>query len=338
MRGPYLSIEEEINDVKIERPHVIILGAGASRAAFENGDKNGNKLPLMNDLVEVLDLGPILDHYDIEYRGKNFEVVYSELFDDAKNKSIVKEIEDRVWKYFSKLEIPDYPTLYDHLVLSLREKDLIATFNWDPFLFEAWGRNYRRIKSPRTLFLHGNVALGFCMKDRIKGYVGTNCSKCSKPFAPSRLLFPIIHKNYNDDPLIRAEWDTLKIFLKNAYVLTIFGYAAPESDVEAIDLMKIGWGDKYQREYEEIEIIDVKPDSELRETWKEFIHTHHYQTCNYFYRSLVAKHPRRTCEAVWNTTMERKLPSDNNIPKDLDFDELWPWYDKLEKVEKLKKK
>ena len=35
------SVEEEINQILINRPHVVILGAGASRAACPSGDKNG---------------------------------------------------------------------------------------------------------------------------------------------------------------------------------------------------------------------------------------------------------------------------------------------------------
>jgi hypothetical protein len=35
-------------------PHVVLLGAGASLAAFPNGDANGNKLPLMNDLIATV--------------------------------------------------------------------------------------------------------------------------------------------------------------------------------------------------------------------------------------------------------------------------------------------
>lgn len=37
-------------------PHVVLLGAGASRAAFPNGDRSGKSIPLMNDLVDVLGL------------------------------------------------------------------------------------------------------------------------------------------------------------------------------------------------------------------------------------------------------------------------------------------
>ena len=37
----------------LHAPHVVMLGAGASVAAFPNGDKNGRKVPLMKDLVGV---------------------------------------------------------------------------------------------------------------------------------------------------------------------------------------------------------------------------------------------------------------------------------------------
>ncbi|MFW6223076.1 MAG: hypothetical protein ACOC3T_05645 [Bacteroidota bacterium] len=36
------------------RPHVVILGAGASAAAFPQGDANGKKLPVMNDLADIV--------------------------------------------------------------------------------------------------------------------------------------------------------------------------------------------------------------------------------------------------------------------------------------------
>src|SRR5439155_3185378 len=35
-------------------PHVVILGAGASRAAFPHGDRYGNRLPLIDDLPAIV--------------------------------------------------------------------------------------------------------------------------------------------------------------------------------------------------------------------------------------------------------------------------------------------
>jgi hypothetical protein len=54
-------------------------------------------------------------------------------------------------------KLPNEPTIYDHLVLSLRPKDLIATFNWDPFLYQAFVRNGHVGDMPYLAFLHGTM-------------------------------------------------------------------------------------------------------------------------------------------------------------------------------------
>lgn len=43
----------EVTDLGMGRPHVVILGAGASLAAFPDGDKNSLGFPLMNSLKGV---------------------------------------------------------------------------------------------------------------------------------------------------------------------------------------------------------------------------------------------------------------------------------------------
>ena len=45
-------------------------------------------------------------------------------------------------------------------------------------------------------------------------------------------------------------------------MITIFGYSAPKSDVEALDMMKRAWGKVDDRKLEEIEIIDIKDENE----------------------------------------------------------------------------
>src|SRR6202020_2405541 len=62
-----------------------------------------------------------------------------------------------------------------------------------------------------------------------------------------------------------------------SFIVTIFGYGAPNSDAEAGGLMKRAWGRVAERNLEEIEIIDIRPGAELRDTWSSFIHTHHYR-------------------------------------------------------------
>lgn len=89
----------------------------------------------------------------------------------------------------SEFELPDEPTIYDFLVMSLTSKDLIATFNWDLFLVQALGRAQRYTKNiPQVAFLHGNVAVGYCSDDNIIGNVGNIC-RCGKELKPMKLLF-----------------------------------------------------------------------------------------------------------------------------------------------------
>ena len=137
-----VTVAQEIAQVQIERPHVVLLGAGASRAALPGGDRNGKILPLMADFSDVLPIGQILDPLGIEHESKNFENVYSSVSKDKHLDDARIELENLIYEYFDSLRLPEEPTLYDYLVRSLRPKDVIATFNWDPFLIEAACRNY----------------------------------------------------------------------------------------------------------------------------------------------------------------------------------------------------
>jgi hypothetical protein len=325
--------ENEIENAFMERPHLVLLGAGASLAAFPNGDRNGRKLPLMNNLVQVVGLEGVLSEAKVDYEGRNFEDVYSDLHGRVESKSVVEEIENRIRRYFGSLELPDEPTLYDHLVLSLRSKDVVATFNWDPFLFQACARNRQKTKLPHVFFLHGNVAIGYCLNDRLKGPVGARCKRCGSVFSSSKLLYPVANKDYASASYIQGEWNILRQALRNAYVLTIFGYSAPKTDLEAIRLLKEGWGNPDRRELEQTEIIDIKEDQELVQTWREFICAEHYETTTSFYESWIARHPRRTCEAVWNQFMELGFVQNNPIPYHLGFEDLWKWHRSLMEAE-----
>ena len=66
---------------------------------------------------------------------------------------------------------------------------------------------------------------------------------------------------------MKGEWESLKRDVKHAMILSIFGYGAPKSDVEAIKLMKEGWGDVKARSMEETEIVDIWPEDDLRQNW-----------------------------------------------------------------------
>lgn len=328
-----VSVQQEIEQIEMGRPHVVILGAGASYAAFPNGDKHGRELPLMDNFVEILGLESLLARTKITFETDNFEDIYDRIHKDSELSQIREELEKVIYTYFNEMELPETPTIYDHLLLSLRDKDVVATFNWDPFLIQAFQRNSSKFKLPRLLFLHGNVKVGGCEKDNVLGAKGNRCSRCQQLFKPSKLLYPISEKNYHQDSFISGQWDELSKHLKEAFMITIFGYGAPKSDVSAISLLKSAWGNVHDREMEQTEIIDKKTEDVLSETWKQFIHSHHYDTFTSFYDSWLANHPRRTGEAYLNQFLKAQFIENNPIPKEHTFWQLWEWFEKLQEIE-----
>lgn len=320
------TVDDEIRDTRMGSPHVVLLGAGASRAAFPNGDVNGHVLPLMADFVDHVPIGSILGATgfgDVE----NFEVAYGSIAAGATLGDARKEINQAVYEYFSNLALPDRPTLYDHLILSLRPKDVIATFNWDPFLYQAARRNIiLKGQVPAILFLHGNVLAGYCQDDDIHGYKGTLCSKCRRPFQDGPLLYPIGDKDYRQHPMIAKAWDHLERSLQKCFMFTIFGYSAPSSDEGAISLLKAAWGGFEKRNMEQVEFINTESEDKLLGKWKDFVHTHHYDYHADFYESWIANHPRRTGEAYWNQYLDAKFISNNPLPREAGFEDLWAWF------------
>lgn len=318
--------EYEVNHAPFGRPHVVLLGAGASYAAFPNGDKAGRKLPLLKDFVDVIGLGDFMSQAGVLPPFDDFEVIYSKIALDPELADVRGRIDRAVYSYFESLELPDEPTLYDHLVLSLRPKDVIATFNWDPFLWNACHRNRRFAEGPSILFLHGSVATSRCDHCKI---VVSRCSrfcKCGREIQDIPILFPVTEKNYNLDPAIAAHWRNLKRALKECWAFTIFGYSAPKTDIEAVDLLKEGWGEVDNRHLEEVEIIDIRSEDVLRESWDQFIHTHHYTVKDNFYDSWIGQHPRRSCEAIWAQNMDCMFIRSFQAPETRSFSDLYGWF------------
>jgi hypothetical protein len=75
---PGLNIKTRFN----HSPHVVILGAGASRACCPSGDRNGRKLPLMADFVESVGLEDIIRASGHQPAG-NVETTYSNIPPDT---------------------------------------------------------------------------------------------------------------------------------------------------------------------------------------------------------------------------------------------------------------
>lgn len=322
---------KKIAQIKMKAPHVVILGAGASRAACPDGDVNGKKLPLMNDFIQSIGLKELEDlGFD---SNSNFEVVYSHLCEKEEFNVIRKNIEQQIYNYFDKILMSESPTIYDYLILSLRKKDVIATFNWDPLLVQAAWKN-RNFDLPNLLFLHGNVGVVYCndcFETTLKQFP---CKSCGKKLEPTPLLYPITEKDYFKNDFLRTQWKTLQKYIKSAFWITFFGYSAPKYDTGAIELMKLAWGQIKERNMEQIEIIDIKNREELGKTWSDFIFSHHWEVHNDFFDSWLANHPRRSGEAYLNQYLEAKFINNNPVPKGVSFTDLRKFYQSLQEVER----
>lgn len=316
-----------INNGSIGAPHVVILGAGASIAAYQHWGQIGLPLPSMQNLIDVLNLASDIQERGYPINGVNFEAFYDDLATSGAHPDLRAKIERDVYNYFSALHLPSMPTLYDYLVLSLRGKDLIASFNWDPFLIQALRRNHAVGKDnlPKIIFLHGNVLTGVCDKDKVLGVNGHQCSVCREPLTPTQLLYPVRHKNYFGNPFIESQWHCLRYYLERAYFLTIFGYSAPKTDIEARGLMLEVWKNNPSLPLAEVEIIDIRLRQDIEEAWSEFFYSHHYMIGNDILNSYLFQHPRRSCDAFYSATMLSDPWHDNPFPVLEDLAQLRAW-------------
>lgn len=290
----------------------------------------------MKDLIEIAGLGELLDDAGLEDPFDDFESIYSGIVESKDHEGLARDIQEVVFEYFAGLQLPDEPTLYDHLVRALRAKDVVATFNWDPFLVQALDRHGEPDAWPNVMFLHGNTGIGYCAEHGNEIVIGPRdgiCQVCGELLHDNQLLYPIETKNYNQDPVIANHWRGIQSAMRDAYIVTVFGYSAPDMDVEAIRLLREGWGELGDRQLEEVEIIDIEDSEALVDRWGPFIVEHHYQVVRDFYDSLIGQHPRRSCEAFWDATMEISPRTPTPVPRDSGWEELDAWYQGLREVE-----
>lgn len=68
--------ENEYERLMKNRPHVVILGAGATIAAIPNGDKNGRKSSVMSGFIEALGMTETLKSVNLQTKSNNLEDIY----------------------------------------------------------------------------------------------------------------------------------------------------------------------------------------------------------------------------------------------------------------------
>lgn len=187
----------------------------------------------MNGLPDVLgrpwrdlvnDSNPLDEGFEAQFSWIRSQTAYS---------NDLLQIEKLIVEYFEALELPDHPTIYDYIVLGLRPKDVVATFNWDPLLFLAHKRNKSIAGLPDIRFLHGCVGFATCPDHYVLGCPSERCPECRKPLTCSKLFFPEKNKDYTTDALVYRDRKVVTEKLKRAFHLTIFGYSGPKTDYKA---------------------------------------------------------------------------------------------------------
>lgn len=296
-----------IKNKRLQDPHVVILGAGASIAACKT-DKNGKTVPALSNIHKVLGLTDMLNGYGFSAEElENFELLFSNINGKGEWAELQNNLESAVRNYFKGLELSDEPTIYDYLILSLTEKDAIVTFNWDPFLMQAYRRNLTVGNLPELIFPHGNVGVGLCYDCKVKGYANCLCPNCFKELSDMKLLFPVHRKNYYDGEIIQNEWAEAKRVLSRAAGVTVFGYSAPETDFEAYNLLKDSYKKSNIATIAPFSIINLREaEEEQRNKWSDIYGKHMITFHENFQESLLWSAPRVSLESLFDAILQQQ--------------------------------
>lgn len=316
--------QNKLYESLLQRPHICVLGAGATMAAIPNGDYYGKKSSVMNNFIDNLGLSDIIQKANIQSSSNNFEDIYSEMYSRADCASLRIVLENRVKYYFASFRIPDTPTIYDYIIASMRRKDYIFSFNWDPLIIQA----YRRVSEltddlPLLVFLHGNVGMKICSEcKKVQSVENPYCCDChSTNFNAPQILFPVKNKDYTANLYLKTAWDEFLDVIAGCTYLTVFGYSAPKSDSKAVEAMRLAFKSNFRR-FDSIEIIDIAPQDVVYESWSPFFKAtnYHYKIINSFWDSSFVEFPRRTIEGYckrnimgWWGSSTKKLHNCNNF-------------------------
>lgn len=329
---------EKMIEIYPQRPHLVILGAGASKDAMPDGDADGKPLPVMSEFISKLGLTDYIQRIPGVPRTDNIEDVYSWLADKEQFAEERFVVENEIREYFSNITLPDTLTKYDLLVLSLRKKDCIATFNWDGLLVQAY-RKMQKITTdlPQLVFLHGNVGVGYCPTCKTYGYWFAKCHKCGMPLHGVPLLYPVKNKDYRQQEFISTQWEILEDYISRAALITIYGYSAPKTDVEAIDILKKAFARLgTPRYFDIIEIIEhPKFDAKnISEAWLDLseMARDHLELRRSVFDSYMFKSPRRSLEFLHKKQIASAWwgePTIKFAQEDIDNDDLFALETKL---------
>lgn len=282
--------------------HLVILGAGSTIATIPNGDKNGEfSYTLANLLNDRCFISFVKKAQVKGFQTSDVEDLCNQLYKE--NKPFYDEFESLVRTKYASLELPEEFTILDRLVLSLTSNDAIVSFNWDDLVIQAYQRMSRYVPEemlPILAFPHGNAQAVYNNKHYTSKRIVTNPIWFDSP-----LNMPVNEIDYKSDIFIGSQWKILDFYIRNAQMITFFGYRGPDSDEQ--DLKHLEELFAKNKICDKIEIIDKDLESSIQvaKGLKRFkMQPNWLFPCADFWHSSIAKHPRRTLSVIgnWNYT------------------------------------
>lgn len=288
--------------------HLVILGAGSTIATIPNGDKNGNISYTLDNLLTDTTFKTFVQKIQEKgYCTDDVEKMCNKLYMEDAN--LYHEFETLIRKKYGSFELPIAFTILDRLVLSLTANDAIISFNWDDLIVQAYQRMSQFVPDkmlPILAFPHGNTQAVYNKKCYTSKRIVTNDNNWSD----SPLNMPVNETDYKSNLFIKSQWRILDFYMRNAQMITFFGYRGPESDEQ--DLQHLDELFAMNKICDKIEIID-KNLSEAKKVAKNFerfrMQTNWLYVCSDFWHSSIAKCPRRTLSILdnWNYTSKTSV-------------------------------
>lgn len=279
--------------------HLVILGAGSTIATIPNGDKNGEESYTLANLLKDKTFTSFLEKVQGNFSANDVEDLCKQLYKE--DRPLYYEFESLVRKKYARLELPEEFTILDRLVLSLTPNDAIVSFNWDDLVIQAYQRMSEYVPEemlPILAFPHGNAQAVYNNKHYTSKRIVT-----SPGWFDSPLNMPVDEIDYKSDVFINSQWHILDFFMRNAQMITFFGYRGPDSDEQ--DLKHLDELFAKNEICDKIEIIDKDQESavEVAKRLERFkMQPNWLYPCADFWHSTIAKYPRRTLSVLdnWN--------------------------------------
>jgi hypothetical protein len=112
-----VSVDQEIADTRMRRPPVLLLGAGASKAALPEGDKRATPVPLLRDVAESIELARLFPDDLRDLARQDFEAAYSRFYERGAKE--LEEINGVIRDYSTQLEAFIWDYIWFLLLLPL---------------------------------------------------------------------------------------------------------------------------------------------------------------------------------------------------------------------------